>query len=271
MSLHELDGPPPTQQAEAHMRIALQLALTLLLALAAAPAHAQNCAAANSDPGRCVLWKFVHDQCVPEQKAQEMLKLPCVKVDLAGEYVIFKDRTGPKQLLAIPTEAISGIEDPKILAPGAPNYFADAWQSHDLVSKTLSREDIGLAINSKDGRTQDQLHIHIDCLLPDVVDAVRKNAASVTDKWAPFPVNLAGQAYIARSVASADLSGFNPFDLLADGVPVAQPDMIKWTLAAVPATVAGAPGFLLLANDVPRASAEELQGDHKECGKASSN
>ena len=251
------------------MRTPLQLALTLLLALAAAPAGAQSCS--NPDLKRCVLWKFVHDQCVPEQQAQQALTLPCVKVDLAGGYVIFKDRTGPRQLLAIPTEMISGIEDPEILAPGAPNYFADAWQWHDLVSTTLPREDIGVAINSKDGRTQDQLHIHIDCLLPDVVAAVRKNAPAVTDKWAPFPVNLAGQAYIARSVASADLSGVNPFDLLADGVPVAQSDMIKWTLAAVPTTVAGAPGFLLLANDVPRASAEELQGDHEECGKASSN
>jgi CDP-diacylglycerol pyrophosphatase len=251
------------------MRTPLQLALMLLLALAAAPASAQSCS--NPDLKRCVLWKFVHDQCVPEQTAQQTLTLPCVKVDLATGYVIFKDRTGPNQLLAIPTEMISGIEDPKIFAPGAPNYFADAWQWHDLVSKTLSREDIGLAINSKDGRTQDQLHIHIDCLLPDVVAAVRKNVAAVTDKWAPFPVNLAGQAYLARTVASADLSGVNPFDLLANGVPVAQSDMIKWTLAAVPTTVAGAPGFLLLANDVPRASAEELQGNHEECGKASPN
>jgi CDP-diacylglycerol pyrophosphatase len=251
------------------MRTPLQLALTLLLALAAAPAGAQSCS--NPDLKRCVLWKFVHDQCVPEQNAHQTLTLPCVKVDLATGYVIFKDRTGPSQLLAIPTEMISGIEDPKILAPGAPNYFADAWQWHELVSKTLPREDIGLAINSKDGRTQDQLHIHIDCLQPDVVAAVHKNAAAVTDKWAPFPVNLAGQAYLARSVASADLSGVNPFDLLANGVPVAQPDMIKWTLAAVPTTVAGAPGFLLLANDVARASAEELQGDHEECGKASPN
>jgi CDP-diacylglycerol pyrophosphatase len=166
---------------------------------------------------------------------------------------------------------ISGIEDPKILAPGAPNYFADAWKWHDLVSKTLPREDIGLTINSKNARTQDQLHIHIDCLLPDVVAKVRKNAAGVTDTWAAFPEDLAGDAYVARSVASADLSGVNPFDLLAAGERVAQSDMKDWTLAAVPTTVAGAPGFLLLANHVAGASAEKLQGDHEQCDKQSSN
>jgi len=251
------------------MRTLLRLALTLLPALAATPAVAQSCS--DPDVARCKLWKIVSDQCVPEEKANQTLKQPCVKVDLAGRYVIIKDNKGPTQYLAIPSEMISGIEDPKILASGAPNYFADAWQSHDLVSKTLPREDIGLTINSKAGRTQDQLHIHIDCLLPDVITAVRQNAASVTDKWAPFPVNLAGKAYLARTVASADLSDANPFDLLAKGVPVAQSDMIKWTLAAVPTTVAGAPGFLLLANHVAGASSEELQGDHEECGKASSN
>ena len=185
------------------MRIPLQLAVTLLLALAAAPAGAQSCS--NPDLKRCVLWKFVHDQCVPEQTAHQTLTLPCVKVDLATGYVIFKDRTGPNQFLAIPTEMVSGIEDPKILAPGAPNYFCQCLASGtDLVFEdAMPREDIGLAINSKDGRTQDQLHIHIDCLLPDVViAAVRKNAAAVTDKWAPFPVNLAEPKPTSRGSAS---------------------------------------------------------------------
>jgi CDP-diacylglycerol pyrophosphatase len=251
------------------MRTLFSLALTLLLAFAATPAGAQSCT--NTALPRCLLWKFVHDQCVPEQQAHQKLKPPCVEVDLSGGYVIFKDKKGPKQFLAIPTEMISGIEDPKILKPGAPNYFADAWKWHDLVSKTLPRDDIGLAINSKNARTQDQLHIHIDCLLPDVVAAVRKNAAGITDKWAAFPEDLAGDAYDARSVASADLSGVNPFDLLADGEGVAQTDMKNWTLAVVPTTVAGAPGFLLLANHVAGASAEKLQGDHEQCDKQSSN
>lgn len=248
------------------MRIRLRLALTLLPVLAAAPAGAEN---------RDVLWHIVHDQCVPEQQTHSTLKPPCVLVDLAGGYTVIKDRDGETQFLTIPTEKITGIEDSKILSPGAPNYFADAWQSHDMVSQraghTLPRDDIGLAINSDHGRSQDQLHIHIDCMLPTVVDAVRKHAAAVTSQWAPFPEKLAGHPYIARTVASADLSGDNPFTLLADGVPVAQADMGNWTLVAVPTTVAGAPGFVLLAdqydaNTNDNASGEELQGDHHQCG-----
>jgi CDP-diacylglycerol pyrophosphatase len=239
------------------MRFPLRLALTLLLALAAAPAGAANPNA---------LWQIVHDHCVPNEQANNA-PAPCALVDLADGYAVLKDRDGATQFLLIPTAKVTGIEDPAVLAPSAPNYFADAWQSHDMVSQRagqpLPRQDIGLAINSVYGRTQNQLHIHIDCLRPEVVAAVRAHAAAVGTGWAPFPVKLAGHPYIARLLASEDLSDANPLRLLANGVPGARDDMGKWTLAAIPTTVNGGPGFVLLADHVnpvimDRASAEEL-------------
>jgi CDP-diacylglycerol pyrophosphatase len=242
------------------MRILSRLVLTLLLVLAVTSVRAENPDA---------LWQIVHDRCVPDQQAKGA-PAPCALVDLAGGYVVLKDREGATQFLLIPTAKVTGIEDPAILAPHAPNYFAAAWQSHDMVEQrarqTLARETVGLAINSIDGRTQNQLHIHIDCLRRDVIAAVHAHGAAVGDAWAPFPVKLLGHPYIARHMVGNDLSDANPFRLLADGVPAARADMGKWTLVAVPTTIAGAPGFVLLADHVDltimdRASGEELQ-DH---------
>jgi len=242
------------------LRLALTLLMTLLLGLAAAPAGA-----ANPD----ALWQIVHDRCVPDQQTNAT-PVPCALVDLTHGYAVLKDRDGETQFLLIPTAKVTGIEDAAILAPSAPNYFAAAWQSHDMVSQragqTLPRDEIGLAINSAYGRTQNQLHIHIDCLRPDVLAAVRAHAAAVGTEWAPFPVKLLDHPYIARRVASADLSDANPFTLLADGVPGARADMGHWTLVAAPTTTAGTPGFVLLADQtaattMDHASGEELQ-DH---------
>jgi CDP-diacylglycerol pyrophosphatase len=214
------------------------------------------------------LWQIVHDRCVPDQQANAT-PAPCVRVDLTDGYAVLKDRNGATQFLLLATAKVTGIEDPAVLAPSTPNYFAAAWQSHDLVSQRaqqpLPDDEIGLAINSPHGRTQNQLHIHIDCLRPDVVDALRGHGAEVGTAWAPFPVPLAGHPYIARRVAGMDLSDANPFVLLADGVPGARAEMDRWTIIAAP-TVAGAPGFLLLADRFnptagDRASSEELQ-DH---------
>jgi len=242
------------------MRILFRLALALLLGLAAVPVRAEN-----SD----ALWQIVHDRCVPDQQANGA-PAPCLMVDLAHGYSVLKDRDGATQFLLIATAKVTGIEDPAVLAPSTPNYFAAAWQSHGLVSQraqqTLPDDEIGLAINSAYGRSQNQLHIHIDCLRSDVVDALRAHGAAVGTEWAPFPVPLVGHPYIARRVAGTDLSDANPFMLLADGVPGARAEMGHWTIVAAPAAPAGAPGFLLLADQfdpttMDRASGEELQ-DH---------
>lgn len=241
------------------MRIRFVLCL-LLLALAAAPAHA-----ANPD----ALWQIVHDRCVPDQQTKGV-PAPCARVDLAGGTVVLKDLVGDTQYLLMPTAKVTGIEDPAILAPSAPNYFAAAWRARDLVDarvgRSLPREDIGLAINSIYGRTQNQLHIHVDCLRPDVIAALRANGALVGLHWSPFPVQLLGHPYLARRAGSEDLSHVNPFALLANDVPTAHADMGKWTIVAAGITLSGHPDFILLADQArltigDRGSGEELQ-DH---------
>ena len=97
---------------------------------------------------------------------------PCERVDLAGGVeqgvAILKDLVGVAQMLAIPTRRITGIEDPQMLAPNAPKVFAAAWSAKPLVegrlNRALPREAVALAINSKWARSQEQLHVHVDCV-----------------------------------------------------------------------------------------------------------
>jgi CDP-diacylglycerol pyrophosphatase len=220
------------------------------------------------------LWKIVHDKCLADAQRNGEPE-PCLLVDLSAGvdkgYVVLKDLVGATQLLVMPSAKITGIESPDILAPDATNYFAMAWLTTSRVAalahRSLPRDGLSLAINSIDGRTQNQLHIHVDCLDAGVRDALRQHLAEIGEHWAPLSVRLQGHDYLAMRVAGASLEGKNPFRLLADGVPQAAADMGHQTLAVVGATLPdGRPGFILLADHSDLAtgdtgSAEELQ-DH---------
>jgi CDP-diacylglycerol pyrophosphatase len=217
-------------------------------------------ATADSD----ALWNVISQQCVPDQQQSHSPK-PCELVDLATGYVVLKDREGDTQFLLMPTARITGIESPAILAPDAPNYWDAAWQARHFVDerahRELSRDVMSLAVNSEIGRTQNQLHIHIDCVRRDVQASLREHADAVGPAWAPFPAKLADHDYMAMRIAQPDLTHTNPFILLADGIPDARADMGHYTLVLV-----GDPnGFVLLAGHATDAtnsgSGEELQ-DH---------
>ena len=235
----------------------------LIIALAALLACSGVAQAADPD----ALWKIVSQKCVSNAREYGQPN-PCAKVDLDKHYVVLKDLVGDTQYLLMPTAKITGIEDPQILAADAPNYFADAWAERhftiEAAKHDLPRDAISLAINSVYGRSQNQLHIHIDCVAPAVHDAITKDIAAIGDKWAPFPELLARHHYRAMRLAGDDLTA-NPFTLVAATVP---PDaMRKQTLVVVGATLpGGAPGFVLLADTADLAigdhgSGEELQ-DH---------
>jgi CDP-diacylglycerol pyrophosphatase len=216
--------------------------------LAAAFALAATSASADSD----TLKKIVIDQCVPDQ-ATHRSPAPCAEVDLEGGFAVLKDRRGNTQFLLIPTKVVTGIEDKQILAPDAPNYFEDAWSARRFMEqaagKPVPRDDIGLSINSAYGRSQNQLHIHIDCIRPEVRQALKDNDTRIGAKWAPLDVDLAGHRYRAMRLDGADLGDRNPFRLLADGDAQAAADMGRETLTVIGATFPGGqPGFYLLAD-----------------------
>jgi CDP-diacylglycerol pyrophosphatase len=236
------------------------LAAALGLAALAAPLSA--CADPNT------LWNIVHGQCAPSEAAKGDPS-PCLAVDLKGGFAVLKDRSGATQVLLIPTERVTGIEDPAVVAPAAPNYFADAWAARRFVNalagQVIARDELSLAVNSMYGRSQNQLHIHVDCIRADVRAALKANLEHVGPAWAPIDLPVSGRHYEAMRVAGDDLARRNPFKLLADGDPAARADMGLETLLAWPATFADASaGFVLLADRASAGdagSAEELQ-DH---------
>jgi CDP-diacylglycerol pyrophosphatase len=232
----------------------------ILSSVALAPCFASSGARAG-DPD--ALWNIVHNKCTlnPANPA------PCAILDRAKGYAVLKDLVGASQYLLIATDRVSGIEDPAVLAPNAPNYFALAWSATDKVGAALHHQlpadDLSLAINSKMGRSQNQLHIHIDCVRQDVHDALAAHVADIGPSWSPFLITLAGHQYRALRVPSAGGQiDANPFALLA---PVAS-DMASQTLVLVGVTFKDGPGFVLL-NDQANllradfGSGEQLQ-DH---------
>ena len=211
-------------------------------------------APALADPN--ALWNIVHGACVPHFEAGDGPK-PCERVDLEGGVAegvaILKDIVGVAQMLAIPTRRITGIEDPQMLAPDAPPVFAVAWSAKALVEarlhRALPRQAVGLAINSKWARSQDQLHVHVDCVAAPVVQALAEYASALDGEWRAMTVALHGRVYFARRVDSADLRGVAPLKLLADGLKGARAQMGAYSLAAIGASFAGKPGFILLADE----------------------
>ncbi len=78
----------------------------------------------------------------------------------------------------------------------------------------LPRNVASLALNSPHGRSQHQLHIHVDCLRADVLQALDAHAVALGGRWAPLPVPLRGHQYQARLLPGAELTA-NPLNLLA--------------------------------------------------------
>ena len=154
---------------------------------------------------------------------------PCLAVDRAGGFVVLKDRdpAKPDGYLIVPDREVTGIEDPRALRPPVAELWRHGWAvGTALVPAPAAGR--GLAINSKAGRTQDLLHIHISCVRAEVREALE--AARLGPDWAPEPrLVLAGRAWNARRVAGLEPS---PLLRLAE-LPEARIDMAAQSLAAV--------------------------------------
>ena len=205
-----------------------------------------------------VLWHIVHEQCLPNQQ-QNHDPAPCESVDLSAGVdrgsAVLKDLVGATQFLLIPTTPVTGIESPALLAPDASNYWAAAWKARRFVftraHKELPRDAIGLAINAVTTRSQNQLHIHVDCIRTDVRAFLAAQANDLPREWSGPNTELLGHSYWAMRLEGSELSDANPFKLLADGIPEARQDMSRWKLVVVGASFAeGREGFVLLAGHI---------------------
>ncbi|MEX6508290.1 CDP-diacylglycerol diphosphatase [Jiella sp. M17.18] len=198
--------------------------------------------------------RLVVDACSADS-AVTSLPAPCLKVVRSpdGGYVVLREPFGLRRTILSPIAAIPGIEDPRLLAPNAPNFFAMAWQERGEATGAPSGRDgwirMALAINSPQSRTQDQLHIHIACVKPVVAAALAKAAARIgTGRFRQIWFARKAPPYWVERIKADSLAGHNPLQLVAHGVPGAERHMDEMTIAVVGAWSRSAgPGFWILA------------------------
>ena len=209
---------------------------------------AASAASGQSEP-RSVLWPIVQYCLAPQHSDGEPA---CFLTDKARGYALLKDIRGPTQVLLVATDRRWGIEDPRIEAADAPNYFAAAWAARRCVSTLAGHAipdgEISLAINSAYGRSDGQFHIHIDRIRPDVAAELGHRASALT---------YSGHRYAVRHIER--LTGTNLFAEEAGRAP--------GTIGEATIVVVGDPrgGFYVLtdhARGTDRASGEELQVAH---------
>ncbi|HMK86299.1 MAG TPA: CDP-diacylglycerol diphosphatase [Steroidobacteraceae bacterium] len=229
---------------------ALKLTGVAIAALTGAALVASPGIGANRD----ALRQIVQEQCLVHWVERHDPE-PCERVEPEDPlhhdsgFAVLADRKGGAHFLLIPTRSISGIESPELVLPDAPNYFAAAWQARDrlaaVIGHDIARNAIGLAVNSKHARSQDQLHIHIECLRREVFDALSEAGPRLGAAWAPLSIGPA--SYSARRLSGEDLNGQNPFKLLRDEVPEARRDMSAYTLVVAGADEKSGSGFIVMA------------------------
>jgi len=208
--------------------------------------------------GRDALRRIVQEQCVVNW-SQHQAAAPCERVYLADSrtgnsgYAVLADRKGGAHYLLIPTQTMAGIDGRELLDPDAPNYFAEAWHARDLITRyvghSVPRTAIGLAVNTARSRSQDQFHIHIECLRQDVFESLRAAAGHMTETWSP--VNVAGSTYDGLRIIGEGLDGSNPFELLAGLKPDVRRHMGDYTLVVAGMQFSSGPGFVVLAGTGP--------------------
>jgi CDP-diacylglycerol pyrophosphatase len=238
-------------------RFGVAIALVVgLVAVAAVLRHAV-------DPD--ALWKIVHNRCVPDQAGRSD-PAPCVLVDLTKRWAVFKDAVGDTQFLLLATDPVTGVEDPLVLAPQAPNYWGAAWDARRFVAqrarRSLTNDQVALAINSRAARSQNQLHIHVDCVRSDVHDALHLMQSQFTTTW--IRTRIGREEYKIRRIGLQDLHDKNLFSLVAEQLAPGQ-GMDLETIVLIGATSHDEDGFDLLVGragvDGNRGSGEILQ-DH---------
>ena len=156
--------------------IHLLAAIGALLSFGAVPASAQTpagpAAACVLPPRPDTLWALA--QCCERSLAGDV---GCRVYDKTNGYVIIKDNSArkPRSYLIIPTSRVTGIEDRLVDRPPVVDFWQYGW-AQSRTYPGYPEIDTGMAINSEQGRTQNQLHIHISCVRPEVRTALEQAA-----------------------------------------------------------------------------------------------
>lgn len=194
---------------------------------------------------------------------------PCLKVvqaeDPLSSYAVLREPTDKERTVLAPLADVSGIEDPRLLEAGAPNYFDAAWRERlaeiGVHAWKVSPQDFALAINAASWRTQDRLHIHMGCETPRFRALLKGHATEIGSTR--FTNLRANPGWWATFRTADDLSNLNPLKVVADGVDGARSNMRNVVVGVFGSTLPdGRHGFYILARIIgaskARGSAEDM-------------
>ena len=214
---------------------------------------------------RGLLWRVVQ-ACVLNHKITGA-SFPCLSVEtgkgVEAGYAVLRVPNEDTHMIVTPTARTTGIEAIRLRGSKAPDYFHDAWSARHFATDDLTtqpnRNDVAFAINSRLGRSQDQLHIHVACIRPDVKQRLAQQSAALrVHDWSRIKVLPWAPSYRAHFEASNDLAGVNVFDKVADGLGIGNDEMDAVTIVVVGAEPTG---FLILARKRIPHSFDEPHGE----------
>jgi CDP-diacylglycerol pyrophosphatase len=160
------------------------------------------------------LWQHVQERCLITEQARHA---DCAVVDRERGLVLYKDAIGPSHYLVIPDHKVTGVDDPALWEGETQNQWAFGWEVRDIVGKAIGKRVpdslVGLAVNSRASRSQDQLHIHLDCISEAARAFIADNAGKAREGWAAF--RFQGKPVRAMLIPSSDNTlRFNAFDVV---------------------------------------------------------
>lgn len=121
----------------------------------------------------------------------------------------------------------------------------------------VAPDAVGLAVNSGGGRSQDQLHLHLDCVQPSVRIALRDGLPARGADWWPVPTPIEDARYLARRIPAQDVTQLNPFAAVA-GIADWRAYLRDVTFAATALPGSEGGDWVLLAQRASGSSAEHL-------------
>ena len=162
------------------------------------------------------LWKNVQERCLTPPTP---IHSDCAIVDRQRGFVLYKDMIGASHYLVIPVQPVSGVDDARVWSDREHNAWAFGWGAREIVAKAIGRPLpdtlLGLAINAKAARSQDQLHIHLDCISESARDFLASGA--IDTRWRSL--EFRGKPVRARLIPSSDpVLAVDPFDVVREDI-----------------------------------------------------
>jgi CDP-diacylglycerol pyrophosphatase len=196
-------------------------------------------AAAGEAFNREALWLVVRS-CVIA-KVSLGTALPCLEIDVnqgtGSGVAVLRVPLASTHLLVVPLRQISGLESPALQSPDSGRYWQAAWEARHFILEDFPKARvsgaIGLAANSKFVRSQDQFHIHVDCVQGSVERILSLKDAAFDRNWRMLPFPIEGRRYYGRKIAMADLVHTNLIGSLLKEQPAALDTLPELTMAVI--------------------------------------